>query len=162
MTARTHQCYATFFAATGQVYTDQTGKFVSPSSTGNNYIMILYDYDSNHIFAEPFPNRQAATILKAYQRLHQRLCLAGLKPQLQRLDNECSTILKNFLHASEIDFQLVPPGMHRRNSAERAIRTFQNHFIAGLCSTDKDFPIHLWDQILPQAEITLNLMAPLD
>ncbi|CAJ1934140.1 unnamed protein product [Cylindrotheca closterium] len=158
ITARTHQCYATFFAATGQVYTDQTGKFVSPSSTGNNYIMILYDYDSNHIFAEPFPNRQAATILKAYQRLHQRLCLAGLKPQLQRLDNECSTILKNFLHASEIDFQLVPPGMHRRNSAERAIRTFQNHFIAGLCSTDKDFPIHLWDQILPQAEITLNLM----
>jgi hypothetical protein len=155
---RSHQCFVTFMEATGQVYTDQTGKFVSPSSTGNNYIMILYDYDSNHIFAEPFPNRQAATLLKAYQRLHKRLCTAGLKPQLQRLDNECSTILKDYLHEEDIDFQLVPPGMHRRNSAERAIRTFQNHFIAGLCSADKDFPIHLWDQLIPQAEITLNMM----
>ena len=54
--------------------------------------------------------------------------------------------------------ELVPPGVHRRNAAERAIRTFQNHFIAGLCSVDKAFPLHLWDQLLPQAEITLNLL----
>jgi hypothetical protein len=52
----------------------------------------------------------------------------------------------------------VPPGIHRRNAAERAIRTFKNHFIAALCSVDKNFPIHLWDQLLPQAEITLNLL----
>ena len=57
-----------------------------------------------------------------------------------------------------IDFQLVPPGMHRRNAAERAIRTFKNHFIAGLCSVDKDLPLHLWDRLLPQAELTLNLL----
>ena len=57
-----------------------------------------------------------------------------------------------------IDFQLVPPAVHRRNAAERAIRTFKNHFIAGLCSVDKDFPLHLWDALIPQAEITLNLM----
>jgi len=42
--------------------------------------------------------------------------------------------------------------------AEQAIRTFKNHFIAGLCSVDKDFPIHLWDRLLPQAELTLNLL----
>jgi hypothetical protein len=30
--------------------------------------------------------------------------------------------------------------------------------IAGLCTVDKNFPIHLWDQLLPQAEITLNLL----
>ena len=61
--------------------------------------------------------------------------------------------------ASEgIDYQLVPPGVHRRNAAERAIRTFKNHFIAGLCSTDKNFPLHLWDQLVPQAELTLNML----
>lgn len=62
------------------------------------------------------------------------------------------------MHAESIDFQLVLPAVHRRNAAERAIRTFQNHFISGLCSVDKDFPLHLWDQLLDQAEITLNLL----
>ena len=52
----------------------------------------------------------------------------------------------------------VPPNVHRRNAAERAIRTFQNHFIAGLSSVDKDFPLHLWDQLIVQAELTLNLL----
>jgi hypothetical protein len=32
----------------------------------------------------------------------------------------------------DIKYQLVPPHIHRRNAAERAIRTFKNHFIAGL------------------------------
>jgi hypothetical protein len=62
------------------------------------------------------------------------------------------------MHANDVDFQLVPPGIHRGNAAERAIRTFKNHLIAGLCSVDKNFPIHLWDRLLPQAEIMLNLL----
>lgn len=41
---------------------------------------------------------------------------------------------------------------------ERAIQTFKNHFVACLCTTDKHFPIHLWDRILPQATTTLNLL----
>jgi hypothetical protein len=155
----THMCFASIIAPTGQIYTDQTGKFILPSSTGNNYIMILYDYDSNYIFVQPFHNRTASCLLAAYKALHQRLCKAGLRPKLQRLDNECSTLLKEFLDAEAIDFQLVPPAVHRRNAAECAIRTsFQNHFIAGLCGVNKDFPLHLWDQLLVQAELTLNLL----
>jgi hypothetical protein len=50
--------------------------------------------------------------------------------------------------------------MHRRNVAERAIRTWKNHFVAGLCSTDTRFPMHLWDRLLEQASITLNLLRP--
>jgi len=49
---------------------------------------------------------------------------------------------------------------HRRNLAERAIQTFKNHFISGLCSTHPDFPLNLWDKLLPQAELTLNLLRP--
>jgi hypothetical protein len=53
---------------------------------------------------------------------------------------------------------LVPPHCHRRNAAERAIQTFKEHFVAGLSSVDPTFPLHLWDRLLPQEEITLNLL----
>ena len=156
---RTHQCYAAVFEpASGQIHSDQTGKFVLASSSGNNYILVVYDYDSNCILVEPMRSRTGPCILAAFQLIHARLTAAGLKPQLQRLDNECSAALKTFLRDADVDFQLVPPGLHRRNAAERAIRTFKNHFIAGLCSVDKNFPLHLWDKLLPQAELTLNLL----
>jgi hypothetical protein len=47
---------------------------------------------------------------------------------------------------------------HRRNAAERAIKSFKYHLISGLCSTDKSFPMHLRDRLLPQAVITLNML----
>jgi hypothetical protein len=158
ITQRSDTCFCSVMEPTGQIYTDQTGRFVVPSSNGNNYLMVCYDYDSNTIFTQPFKNRTATCLLEAYKILHERLCRAGLRPKLQRLDNECSQLLTDFMHQENIDFQLVPPSVHRRNAAERAIRTFQNHFIAGLCSVDKDFPLHLWDRLLPQAEISLNLL----
>jgi len=60
---RTHFCYATMIAPTGQTHMDLTGKFISPSSAGNNYILIVYDYDSNGILAIPLPNWHAESIL---------------------------------------------------------------------------------------------------
>jgi hypothetical protein len=52
----------------------------------------------------------------------------------------------------------VPPHCHRRNADERAIRTFKEHFVEGLSSVDPTFTLELWDRLLPQAEITLNLL----
>jgi hypothetical protein len=57
-----------------------------------------------------------------------------------------------------MEYQLIPPHCHRRNAAEHAIRTFKEHFVAGLASVDPTFPLHLLDRLLPQAEITLNLL----
>jgi hypothetical protein len=54
--------------------------------------------------------------------------------------------------------ELVRPHVHRRNRAGRAIRTFKNHFIAILAGINKTFPKSLWDLLLPQAEITVNLL----
>jgi hypothetical protein len=90
--------------------------------------------------------------------MEQELVARGLKPKLMKLDNEASELLKDYLHQQDITFQLVPLYSHRRNSAERAIRSFKDHLIAGLCSTDKSFPMHLWDRILPQAVMTLNML----
>jgi hypothetical protein len=66
--------------------------------------------------------------------------------------------LKNFFTTNDVEYQLVPPHCHRRNAAERAILTFKEHFVTGLSSIDPTFPLHLWDRLLPQAEITLNLL----
>jgi hypothetical protein len=141
----------------GQIYTDQTGRFPVVSSKGNKYILILYDYDSNAILAQPIKDRTAPELLKAFQIMEQELVGRGLKPKLIKLDNEASKLLKTYLHQQDITFQLVPSYSHRRNSSERAISSFKDHLIAGLCSTDKSFPMHLWDRLLPQAVITLNM-----
>ena len=57
-----------------------------------------------------------------------------------------------------VKYQLVLAHIHRRNAAERAIRTFKAHFLAILAGVATDFPQYLWDLLLPQAELTLNLL----
>ena len=57
-----------------------------------------------------------------------------------------------------MEYQLVPPHIDQRNASERAIRTFKNHFIAGLARTDTNFPLLNWCCLLPQVELTLNLL----
>jgi hypothetical protein len=103
-------------------------------------------------------SRSASEWVKAYDTIHQELTVKGFKPKLQTLDNEASAALKNFFTANDVDYQLVPPHCHRRNAAERAIRTFKEHFVTGLSSVDPTFLLHWWDRLLPQAEITLNLL----
>ena len=53
---------------------------------------------------------------------------------------------------------MVPPGCHRRNKEELAIRNFKAHFLSVLAGTAHDFPPSLWDRLLLQAEITVNLL----
>ena len=74
------------------------------------------------------------------------------------MDNEASNVLKQTMLKYKINYQLTPPHMHRINAAERAIHTFKNHYLAGLASVDPSFPINKWDRLLPQAEITINLL----
>jgi hypothetical protein len=120
--------------------------------------MVLYDYDSSAILAQPIKDHTSPELLKAFQVMDHKLVARGLKPKLMKLDNEASKLLKEYLHQQYITFQLLPPYSHIRNSAERAIRSFKYHLIAGLCSTDKSFSMHLWDKFFPQAVITLNML----
>ena len=48
-----------------------------------------------------------------------------------------------FVTSRNCAIQFVEPHNHRVNAAERAIQTFKNHFISGLCTTDINFPLHL-------------------
>jgi hypothetical protein len=56
--------------------------------------MILYDYDSNAILAQPIKDRKAPEFLKAFQVMEQELVARGLIPKLMKLDNEASKLQK--------------------------------------------------------------------
>jgi hypothetical protein len=127
----------------GQLYTDLTGKFPVRSSKGNTYVMVCYVYDCNYVKVVPMKSRSASEWVKAYDHIHQELTAKGFKPKLQTLDNEASAALKHFFTTNDVEYQLVPPHCHRRNAAERSIRTFKEHFVAGLDSVDPTFPLHL-------------------
>ena len=75
-----------------------------------------------------------------------------------RMYYEASPSFQRELKSKDIDFQLAPPGMHRRNTAEHLIRTFKDHFIRGIFSSDPDFSMQNWDRLLEHAGITLNLL----
>ena len=80
------------------------------------------------------------------------------QPKLHVLDNKASKALKRLITTQNTVFQFLEAYDHRVNAAERAIRTFQCHFISGLTLVDPNFPLYLWCQLLEQAEITLNLL----
>jgi hypothetical protein len=85
-------------------------------------------------------SRSASKWVKAYDTVHQELTVKGFKPTLQTLNNEASAALKTFFTVNDITYQLVPPHCHRRKAAERATRTFKEHFVAGISSVDPAFP----------------------
>ena len=153
----THNVFATI-EDTGKVYTAQTGRFPIRSSAGNQYIRVLYEYESNAILTEALKTRKGTKILKAYAKIIQYLQNRVFHPRFHWLDNEASNATKTYNQTNQIEYQLVPPHMHRHNDAERSIRTWKNHFISGLCSTDSQFLMHLWCRLLPQATLTLNML----
>ena len=75
----------------------------------------------------------------------------------QILDNEASEASKKKIQ-KRCKLQLVPPDTHHHNAAERAMQTFKNHFVGILFGIDQNFPIHLWDRLILQAVLTLNLL----
>jgi hypothetical protein len=157
---RSHQVCAALLSEQSLLksYSDQTGHFHTPSSRGNHYIFLLYNVDTNSIHTTAIPNRLAGTLRTAWESTHQHLIHQGHPPQLHVLDNECSDDLKKAFIKYNVQFQRVPPKEHRVNAAERAIRTFKNHFVATLSSVDSRFPLELWDRLLPQTTLTLNLL----
>ena len=150
--------YAVFETNKELGYMDLTGRFPYKSSRGHEYILVAYNYDGNAILAQPLKNREAQTIVDAWTVIHERLTTVGLQPKNYLLDNECSSTLKSAFLKHNVGFQLDKPHLHRANAAERAIRTFKEHFKAGLASLDPDFPVREWDRLIPQAEMTLNML----
>ena len=154
-----HDVYVKIFNAKDAIYTDQTGRFPANSSSGHKYIMVLVKIDSNFIDAEPsMKSKMEAAIINAYLTLWECLTTSNTaKPKMHMLDNKASDKFKNKIEKN-CRIQLVPPDTHQRNLAEQAIQTFQNHFKAIIKGLDKTFLMKLWNKLLPQTILTLNLL----
>ena len=132
-----------------KLYTDDCGRSPIRSRSGNEYIMIAYHCDSNTILQAPFFNRKDKHRIRAYNSIMQRLTKKGHQVDVQILDNEVRTeFRKTIVDDWNATYQQVPPNIHRRNIAERAIRTFKAHFISLLAHVDPTFPKVMWDNLL--------------
>ena len=142
----------------GLVCSDLPGRFPFTSAKGNNYIFVLYDYDSNAIIGKPIKSRHQTELVRGYQQCYSELRAGNITPILHRLDNEVNTDLFAAIKANECNYQLVTAYDHRQNLAERAIRTFKEHFISVLHGADRHFPANLWCTLIEQVNTQINLL----
>jgi hypothetical protein len=120
--------------------------------------MVAIHLNANYIFVKPMRSRSKEEMIRAYEKIINRMKAAGLGIRKHMLDNEALDAFKQYIRQQQIQFELVPPGNHRRNKAEHAIQTFKAHFISILAGVDDKFPLSLWCHLLEPKELTLNLL----
>jgi hypothetical protein len=119
----------------------------------------MVEIDSNAILVKPLKCCKDAELIRSYNALLLQLRWAGIVPRKHVMDNEISKTMKNRIRDKcKLTLELVPPGCHHCNAAEVAICSFKFLFLSVLAGVANYFPLHLWDRLLPQTEITLNLL----
>jgi hypothetical protein len=152
-------CFAALADAnTGTMYTDLTGSFPVQLFKNMQYIFVAYVYDLNAIIVRAMPTCTNAAMITAFKEVIEVLQIRGYHPALNVMDNKCSTAVERYIRSEKINIQLAQPHNHRANAAERAIATFKEHFIADLATGNQLCPLQLWDEFLPQVELTLNML----
>ena len=119
--------------------------------------MIMIEVDSNAVIVESMKTKSDKEMQRAYLALLAKLKRAKIVPLKHILDNECSNSMKDLIRET-CKLELVPPGCHQRNVAKVAIKAFKQHFLSVLAGVDSNFPWSLWDRLLPQVQLTLNLL----
>jgi hypothetical protein len=137
-----------------QCHSDATGRFPHESSTGMKYLLVsVYD---GYIKFNALHDRTSGDYTRAYGDLLDFFAERKKKVTVIKLDNEKSAEVEDMFRLRDTEYAYVPPGNHRTLKAERAIRAAKNHILAMLCTADDEFPMYLWDKVLPQAELTIN------
>jgi len=104
------------------IHTDLTGKFPVTSHKGNNYVQVS-EYNG-YIHMVPQATKSASDHLKALKLTLEFFKASGNIPTIQRMDNETSAIVNEYLQKEvHMKIELVPPNNHRTLHAERAIQT---------------------------------------
>lgn len=142
------------------LHMDATGDFPVPARSGHRAILTFVLEDTGYIHLEPIASNSSAHVTKAFKRATDWFSERHIDVDFLFLDNAISLELKSHCRRNGIGFQLCPPGNHRANRAERAIRTVKNHIISTLSAADPSFPLDLFDEILPHVELTINLLRP--
>jgi hypothetical protein len=155
---KTHKAFFCMEDLSNSIHTDQTSAFPFTSQRGNRYIMVASHLGTNDIFVKPMCSRSKEEMIRAYEKIINRMKAAGLGLRKHTLDNEALDAFKQYMRQQQIQFELVPPGNHTSNQAERVIQTFKAHFISIPAGIDDKFPLFLWCHLLEPTELTLNLL----
>eukprot|EP00804_Cyclotella_cryptica_P002987 CCRYP_005999-RA/>CCRYP_005999-RA protein AED:0.31 eAED:0.31 QI:0/0/0/1/1/1/3/0/532 len=112
-----------------------------------------------HLYDTPatpsFPTKQANSPTAHWPATSISWRLSQQTRPCNKISNAMKTLITN---TYKMTYELVPPGCHRRNAAEVVIRNFKSHLLCILTGVADDFPMTLWDKLLPQAEVTINLL----
>jgi hypothetical protein len=143
-----------------ETHGDLTGPFPIRSRDGNKYLLVMFSTGGNFIHIEPIKDREGPNIAKAYSKGIEFFREKGINTSIERIDNEISLAFKRMCKDKDVKIEYVPPGQHRANIAERMIAVVKSYLISALATSSPFFPIDLWDLLLPQVEITINLLRP--
>ena len=72
----------------------------------------------------------------------------GLQPQIQRLDNEYSKLLKEFMTANNVVYKLKRNRKYSLNYTKKPIQDWKDQFLLGMASTHPDFTLPKWWNLL--------------
>jgi hypothetical protein len=104
------------------------------------------------------PSKTDGAMIAALTDILAILNARGYSLTLNVMDNECSKSNKAHIQINQMDIHLIPPHNHRVNAAKCMIAMFKEHFISALPTFDRNCALQLWDDFLPQVELTLNLL----
>ena len=119
---------------------------------------MILDYDTNAIFVRSIKTKTSFELNSNTINIIKHWTKRVFAPKYWILNNECSKDMKDSFTNLNINFQLVPAGIHRCNTAERMTQSFKTQVITGLVSVDPNFPMQLWEKLVDQAEATINML----
>jgi hypothetical protein len=94
------------------MYSNQKGRFPQVSSLGNKYIMVIYDVNSNSLWAKAFKDNTSGKLILAHARALERMRKVGIVPKHQVLDNQASLAYKKAIGNSDMTYEPVPLDDH--------------------------------------------------
>jgi hypothetical protein len=101
----THHIFMTVHVVTGQVSSDNTGRFPVTSNRGNAYVDLFYIYNANAIWSVPIKNRSKEELLWAITEVYAWLTAWGYRPILHKMDNETSHDVEAFIVLEQVKLQ---------------------------------------------------------
>ena len=157
---RTHWVFMTAALADGWMASDQTGAFPRTSNRGHKYMAVFYVFDANFIKGVPIKSRNKEELLRAYKIIYDWCEQRGVKPKLHRMDNETSQEVESFIKGQQqTQLQYTAPDRHCP-PAEKAVQTYKCAFKSTLASLPTNFPLALWCRLLPQIDLSVNIVRP--
>ena len=138
----------------GTLYTNPNGTLPDLSIDGIQYYYVAYNYDTNYVHTVPVEDLTDATIIKTFDKIFKDMEKSH-KPCLNITNNQAVASLEQYLEQKHCKWHFVEPSNHQDNAAGQAIQTWKNNSIRGLCSTNREWPLLLWDQLMEQGTVTL-------